>query len=105
MEPSLTEQVRAVCKTVAERATYVHINYDRMASYAASLPLEQTTLPELDASRHYLGYGNDTAAFLLMLDTINFGSGYFPHLRKRPGMSGYFTVASSLNDYYKNHGP
>jgi hypothetical protein len=39
------------------------------------------------------------------LDAINFGSGYFPHLRKRPGMSGYFTVATSLTDYYRERGP
>jgi hypothetical protein len=32
------------------------------------------------------------------LDAINFGSGYFPHLQKRDGLSGYFTVASSLKD-------
>jgi hypothetical protein len=102
---NLTEQVRTACKAVTERATHVQINYDRIVSYATSLPLEQTMRPELDASRHYLGHGADTVAFLLTLDTINFGSGYFPHLRKRPGMSGYFTVASSLNDYYKNHGP
>jgi len=37
-------------------------------------------------------------AFFLTLDAINFGSGYFPHLGKRPGMSGYFTAAASLTD-------
>jgi hypothetical protein len=61
--------------------------------------------PEHDAATHYLGQGGDTAAFFVTLDTINFGSGYFPHLAKRPGMSGYFTVAASLNDYYRSHGP
>jgi hypothetical protein len=83
----------------------VQINYDRIPSYAASLPLEQARSPGLDPSRHYLGHGDDTVAFLLTLDAINFGSGYFPHLRKRTGMSGYFTVASSLNDCYKGQGP
>jgi len=105
MELSLLEQVRASCKAVAEKAIHVHINEDRIPSYAASLPLEQATFPELDPDRHYLGRGDDTVAFFLTLNTINFGSGYFPHLRKRPGMSGYFTVASSLNDYYREHGP
>ena len=36
---------------------------------------------------------------MLVLDSINFGSGWFPTLRKRPGMSGYFTVASSLDRF------
>ena len=39
-----------------------------------------------------------------MLDSINFGSGWFPTLRKRPGMSGYFTVASSLADFWRSSG-
>jgi hypothetical protein len=38
-------------------------------------------------------------------NAVNFGSGYFPHLRKRPGMSGFYTIASSLNDYYRDHRP
>jgi hypothetical protein len=62
-------------------------------------------MPEHDAASHYLNMGDDTAAFFLILDSINFGSGYFPHMKKRPGMSGYFTVASCLNDRFKNEGP
>lgn len=98
-------QVRSACKTVAERAALVHIDCDRLPAYAAALPLDEIRQPELHASRHYLGHGEDTAAFFVTLDAINFGSGYFPHVRKRPGMSGYFTVASSLNDYFQAHGP
>jgi len=105
MCPSLLEKVRKACEAVAERASDVQINYDRIAPYAAVLPLERLARPEHDAASHYLGHGDDTVAFFLTLDAINFGSGYFPHLRKRPGMSGYFTIASSLNGYYKAHGP
>ena len=105
MNTSLLDQVRVACKTVAERASHVQINYDGIASYAASLPLEQVAQPEHDANSHYLGHGDDTVAFFLTLDAINFGSGYFPVLQKRPGMSGYFTVASSLKDHFEAHGP
>jgi hypothetical protein len=105
MELGLLERVRTACKTVAERASHVRLNYGHIPSYAASLPVDQALFPELDPNHHYLGRGDDTVAFFLTLDAINFGSGYFPHLRKRPGMSGYFTVASSLNDYYREHGP
>ena len=54
---------------------------------------------------HYLDQGDDTAAFFLTLDSINFGSGYFPHLDKQRGRSGYFTVAGRLNEYFKESGP
>ncbi len=105
MESSLLEKVRTTCQAVADRANHVRISHNRIPYYAATLPLEQAFSPELDSSHHYIGHGNDTVAFLLTLEAINFGSGYFPHLRKRPGMSGYFTVAAALNDYYKTHGP
>ena len=31
-------------------------------------------------------------AEMLVLDTVNFGSGWFPTLAKRPGLSGFRTV-------------
>ncbi len=105
MIPSVFDHIRSACKMVAERARFVHIATDRIPSYAASLPLNRIMRPEHDVASHYLGHGEDTVAFFLILDTINFGSGYFPHLRKRPGMSGYFTIASSLKDYFVAHGP
>ena len=101
----LLKQVRNGCKTVAERAGRIQINYDFISAYADSLPLENAIQPGHDPESHYLGQNEDTAAFFLILDSINFGSGYFPHLQKRPGMSGYFTVASCLNDRFKTKGP
>ena len=35
------------------------------------------------------------AAYWLTLDAINFGSGWFPTLRKRDGRSGYNTIAAA----------
>jgi len=90
---------------VAERAVHVGIDLERIPSYAASLPLERVARPAHDPCTHYLGHGEDTVAFFLTLDAINFGSGYFPCLRKRPGMSGYFTIAAGLNDRYQSRGP
>jgi len=101
----LLECVRRTCESVAEQSTHVEIDVERIPGYATALPLDRVEQAGHDPDSHYLGSGLDTAAFFLTLDAINFGSGYFPHLRKRPGMSGYFTVASSLNDYYRAHGP
>jgi len=99
------DRIRTSCRNVADRAGRVRINYSRISAYAASLPVETVTDRQLDSSCHYLGKEEDTVNFLLTLDAINFGSGYFPYLRKRPGMSGYFTVASSLRDTYARQGP
>ncbi len=105
MTETIFDQIRATCEKVTNRARHVRINYDRILPYASSLPVEKALKPQLDPACHYLGRQEDTLSFLLILDTINFGSGYFPHLRKRPGMSGYFTTASSLNDFFKHNGP
>jgi len=105
MTESIFNQIRAACEKVTNRASHVRINHDLIHAYASSLPVEKATQPQLDPDCHFLGRQEDTLSFLLILDTINFGSGYFPHLRKRPGMSGYFTTASSLNDFYKSNGP
>src|SRR5215211_2889829 len=62
--------------------------------------------PELDPQVHYLeGAPEDVARYLLALDAINFGSGWFPLLDKRPGLSGYFTVAWNMSDDWRAHGP
>ncbi|HTC58787.1 MAG TPA: queuosine salvage family protein [Solirubrobacteraceae bacterium] len=66
--------------------------------------------PSLDRRFHYVeGEPADVADYILALDTINFGSGWFPTLRKRQldgrHVSGYFTVAWALADYVRAHGP
>jgi hypothetical protein len=103
--PGVLDEVRDASAWVANRARFVRIAEERIADYAASLPLERIASPEHDASAHYLGHGDDTVAFFLTLDAVNFGSGYFPQLRKRPGMSGYFTVATALTERFRTNGP
>ena len=105
MESRITDQIRLACQAVAQRSRYVRIDLGRLAEYARTLPIDRLAQPQLDRSRYYLGHGDDTVAFFLTLNAVNFGSGYFPHLRKRPGMSGFYTIASSINDYYRDHGP
>jgi hypothetical protein len=105
MTNRLLDQVRTSCQRVAEQAVHVRIDYDRLPAYAASLPLDRLEQPEIDPERHYLGAEPETVAFFVTLDAINFGSGYFPHLRKRPGMSGYFTLATRLTERFRRHGP
>ena len=102
----LLDEVRAHAAAVAGSARFVSIDVERIAQYAASLlPLDQARAAELDPATHYLGEPEATLAYVVTLDAINFGSGYFPHLRKRAGMSGYFTVASSLKDLWESRGP
>src|SRR5919106_5590609 len=96
----LLDQVREECRRIAESAISVSIDLD------AARPLHDAPPPALDPARHYLdGPPQAVADYLLQLDAINFGSGWFPTLRKRPGSSGYFTIAWSLADHVREHGP
>jgi hypothetical protein len=103
--PAIFEQIRAACKRVSERAAFVRIHHPGIEAYVRRLPLEQTLHPEIDPDTHYLDRGEGTVAFFITLDAINFGSGYFPHLRKRAGKSGYFTIAAGLNELFRERGP
>jgi hypothetical protein len=102
---SIFDEIRSACAEVAGRAHYVRIDRSRAAEYAAELPLEQALAPCLDPDHHYIAEPEATLTFFLTLDTVNFGSGYFPHIRKRPGLSGYFTVATALKERFESHGP
>jgi hypothetical protein len=104
MSEDIFQQVRDGAAFVAREAEFVRLREDRLAAYAASLIPGSLPAPVYDTEHHFLGEPAETAAFQFVLDSINFGSGYFPHLRKRPGMSGYFTVASSLKDAWQEDG-
>jgi hypothetical protein len=92
---AIVDEIRAACAEVAAASEHVRIDEEALAAYAESLPPIGPI--ELDPETHYLaGAPEDTAAFVLTLDAINFGSGWFPTIRRRAGLSGYFTVASGL---------
>jgi hypothetical protein len=98
----LCDEVRANAAALSARATSVRID----DAAAARVQLTEADRPELDPVRHYLeGSPAEVATYLLTLDTINFGSGWFPTLRKRANCSGYFTVAWGLADRFRAHGP
>ena len=97
---TIPERVREHCEAIARSARHVSIDVDAAGS------IEPGPAPMLDPERHYLeGSREDVATYILTLDAINFGSGWFPTLRKRPGASGYHTVAWSLAERFRELGP
>jgi Potential Queuosine, Q, salvage protein family len=101
---SLFQEIRDASRDVADHAQFVRVDRAALQRYVLAIPSEDLAIPKLDPSRHFLDHGADTAAFIVTLDSINFGSGWFPHLKKRPGNSGYFTVASALTDLFRSEG-
>ena len=96
----LCDEVRRSAAAIAAESRLVRIELDRLGQIEPGPP------PVLDPERHYLeGSREDVARYVLTLDSINFGSGWFPTLSKRPGCSGYYTVAWALADRFREHGP
>ena len=98
-------QLRIACAAVAERARFVSIERAAIPAYADALELDAPA-PAPGAGPHLEpGTRELLTAFWLTLDAINFGSGWFPTLRKRGGRSGYFTVAMGISDRFRALGP
>jgi hypothetical protein len=97
----LLSELRSACAEVAERSRFVSVNRAAIPRCAADLELD----PDYAEPRLRGGTREFEAAFWLTLDAINFGSGWFPTLRKRPGHSGYTTVAAGITGRFESPGP
>jgi Queuosine salvage protein len=117
--------VRAACAWVAERARFVGIDRETLARYAVGLSdaagantagAEAAGDAESDPGLAALGGGDRAragggsiahgererqAALVICQDAINFGSGWWPTIRKREGHSGYSTIAAGLADRFR----
>ena len=96
----LLDQVRTSCAEIARDARHVRIDLDRADAIEPGPP------PRLDPELHFVdGPREQVAAYVLTLDAINFGSGWFPTLAKAPGSSGYATIARALTERFRERGP
>ena len=88
---ALVDDIRGACAGVAGRARHVRIVEEAIGPYARTLPAESPPAPDLEGASL-----EQRAAFSLTLNAINFGSGWFPTLRKPGGLSGYRTIEAGL---------
>jgi hypothetical protein len=102
---SVPERVRSACAWVASGARFVQIEETELRAYAATLPSAVRPPPPDPATDLVEATGEGRAAFVICLDTINFGSGWWPTIRKRPERSGYFTIAAGLTERFRERGP
>jgi hypothetical protein len=92
---TLTDDIRAAAARVAGAARHVRIREAAIEPYARTLAATSPPAPDI------AGDDETRAAFSLQLNAINFGSGWFPTLRKPAGLSGFRTVEAGL----RAHGP
>jgi hypothetical protein len=99
---SLQQDIRQKCAWVVSQAEHVHIAEDRILDYALSLHRQYPAIPDINHDWHLIDPARPdmTAMYILALDTINFGSGYFHHLQPRNGLTGYAMVATALKEAF-----
>ena len=83
----LCDRIRAACARVAAPAGHVRVVDEAIAAYARTLP----AVPD-DTDLAPGAPDEARAAFGCELNAVNFGSGWFPTLRKPAGRSGFRTV-------------
>ena len=99
---SVPDRVRAACARVAGLARSVTIDELAVEPYAVALAaLPEPPPPDLPLAD---GDRESRAVFVFCLDAINFGSGWWPTIRKRPGLSGYSTIEAGLVERFRAEG-
>ena len=101
----LLEGVRRACARVAELAEFVRLDRAALERWVEVRAGSPPAPPSLDPAHHRVGDADTTLAFVLTLDAINFGSGWFPVLTKRSGLSGYLSIATALKEHFEREGP
>jgi hypothetical protein len=100
----LLNDLRTASRIVAERARSIEVMNDAIPRYASELTLPSAHTHGDPTVELLEGAGEERSAFWLTLDAINFGSGWFPTLRRRPGRSGYFTIAAGVRERFASDG-
>ena len=95
--PGLCETVRRHCARVAASARWVQIH--------ESAPVEPGGIVGFDEHLHFLhAEPEEVARYVLVLDSINFGSGWFPDLALPPGESGTAAMTRALTEHARRRG-
>jgi hypothetical protein len=98
----LFDRIRDACATVAGGATRVHIDRDALDCLADTLHLDD---PPLLPEERPSGDEAHVAATVVAWNAVNFGSGWFPHLRKGAGLSGARSLATAFAKHVERSGP
>jgi hypothetical protein len=94
---ALCDAVRRHCADIAAAARWVRIDETALTDIGG--------VAGLDPDLHYLDAGpEDVARYVLVLDAINFGSGWFGTLRLPPGESGTGAITRRLTEHARASG-
>ncbi len=94
--------IAPACAEVAAQVSHVKINHDEIPAYARFIVGKYSVTTELEAEHHYVSTDREkTAAYILALNSVNFGSGYFM-IAKEAGIElEYDVIARGLKKAFE----
>lgn len=99
---SIPDQVRQAAAAVMAEADFVRIHATKIPSYTKALLAKYPVVTTLDPANHFIIPDNpeQTAAYVLALDSINFGSGYFKVAQEAEIPLEYTVIAGALKEAF-----
>lgn len=95
--------LRDSVSAIVPKAHWVTVNEAKFETYLSELA-QRNEQHSLDPTLSDVGDADDRIAFVLLRDTINFGSGWHPYLTKLPGLSGARTTGTMLARHFSKAG-
>lgn len=90
-QESVVRQVAPAAAMVMQNADHVKIDVGKISDYCRTVLANYSLITNLDTKNHFISPDREeTAAYILALDSINFGSGYFD------GSLEYTVIAEGL---------
>ena len=95
-------EVLETAKNVSEKSRHVRINHEALKKFAQELAESSTPTPTWDAWHHFIGNDEETVAYLLVVDSVNFcfwppsGGKKWEISYRGKNYSGYYGLAVSL---------
>ena len=98
------DHLRTSAQAITQASSLVNICWGAIPNYTTELGLDGSKTSFADE----IWFADSTlgaAAFVLVVNCLNFGSGYFPYIKKNASDSGYKTVASALLKHFEQYWP
>jgi len=95
-------EVLETAKNVVEESRHVRINHEALRRFSQELAERGTPIPSWDAEHHFRGSDEETIAYLLVMDALNFcfwpppGENKWEIMYKGKTYSGYYGLSVSL---------
>jgi len=95
-------EVRETARQVAGKSGLVRVNREAVVTFAEKLSSREVQIPPWDREHHFRGSDEETVAYLLVLDTLNFcfwpppGKSRWEIEYRGKTFSGYYALAVSL---------